>query len=141
MMKRVVNFGIATAFTTFVVLYIVKHSYYISSESMFPTLYTGDVVFAYDVSAKSEIKSNDVVAFTVNDNSKMYVKRVKALCYVKADSCIYFMSGDNSSHSYDSRYFGWIQREKIRKKVCLVLWSWDSETHRLRMNRFLKNVK
>ena len=26
MMKRVVNFGIATAFTTFVVLYIVKHS-------------------------------------------------------------------------------------------------------------------
>ena len=44
---------------------------------------------------------------------------------VPADS--YFVMGDNRNNSQDSRYWGFVKRDKIKGRAFLIYWSWDSE--------------
>ena len=37
----------------------------------------------------------------------------------------YFLLGDNSAHSYDSRYWGTIRRPAIRGRVTKIYWPWS----------------
>ena len=39
----------------------------------------------------------------------------------------YFVMGDNRNNSQDSRYWGFVKREKIKGRAFLIYWSWDSE--------------
>ncbi|MBI4587749.1 MAG: signal peptidase I [Candidatus Rokubacteria bacterium] len=52
---------------------------------------------------------------------------------VPSDS--YFMMGDNRDNSQDSRYWGFLKRDKIRGKAFIIYWSWNGERHWLRWRR------
>jgi signal peptidase I len=52
----------------------------------------------------------------------------------------YFVLGDNRDNSQDSRYWGFVKRDKIKGKAVQVYWSWDSQTHWLRWWRLGQRV-
>ena len=35
--------------------------------------------------------------------------------------------GDNRNNSQDSRYWGFVKRDKIKGRAFLIYWSWDSD--------------
>ena len=47
----------------------------------------------------------------------------------------YFMMGDNRDQSLDSRFWGFVKRNKIEGKAFLIYWSWDRDRTRVRWKR------
>jgi signal peptidase I len=39
----------------------------------------------------------------------------------------YLMMGDNRDHSYDGRYWGFVDRNLVEGRAVIIYWSWDSD--------------
>lgn len=51
-----------------------------------------------------------------------------------------FVLGDNRDRSYDSRFWGFVEEEKIKGTVKSIYWSWDSIDEAVRWERIGENV-
>jgi len=68
---------------------------------------------------------------TQGDNTKVFV--------VPKDK--YFMMGDNRNNSYDSRFWGFVDRNDIVGIARIIFFSWDGEKNLPRFNRFFKLIE
>jgi signal peptidase I len=54
---------------------------------------------------------------------------------------VYFVLGDNRDQSLDSRFWGYVKLSKIKGKVSLIYWSWDTMNSRVRWERIGQTVQ
>lgn len=79
----------------------------VEGHSMEPALMAGSFAL---VMKTSRIKNGDVVLFSVK--GQQFLKRITT-----SENNLYYLTGDNSSDSLDSRDFGWVHKDKIYGKV------------------------
>jgi signal peptidase I len=51
---------------------------------------------------------------------------------IKVPEDSYFVMGDNRDRSYDSRFWGFVKKEKIKGLAFIKYWSWDGDNWRVR---------
>lgn len=88
-----------------------RHKYVCEGKSMNPTLKDGEVVLV-DREANIEVGDIVVAKHPIEQTSEI-VKRVERI----NEHGHYFLVGDNSDDSIDSRHFGAVTKEYIKGKV------------------------
>jgi signal peptidase I len=63
---------------------------------------------------------------------------------IKVPQNNYFVMGDNRDYSYDSRFWGYVERSKIKGQAVIKYWSWDADAdllHKIRFGRIGRLIK
>ncbi|CAB5094020.1 Signal peptidase I (EC [Olavius algarvensis associated proteobacterium Delta 3] len=53
----------------------------------------------------------------------------------------YFVLGDNRDHSYDSRFWGFVDLQAVRGKAFMIYWSWDKQDFGVRWGRIGNTIR
>jgi signal peptidase I len=60
---------------------------------------------------------------------------------VKVPEDSYFVMGDNRDRSYDSRFWGFVKKEKIKGLAFIKYWSWDGDNWKVRWGSIGRLIK
>lgn len=74
----------------------------------------------------------------INGND-IYINGLKAYNYTFKDN-YYFMLGDNSKSSFDSRFWGFVPENNIIGKAKIIFWSYNKETSIISWNRLFRII-
>ena len=101
------------------VLYYLFPLIQVCGDSMYPTYLDGQVIIGCRLFRRKKRKVGEVVIYRSPEENgrKIVIKRVAGV-NVAFNQVTYYCLGDNSDHSYDSRYYGAISSENL---VCRVL--------------------
>ena len=129
----------------------------VPSTSMTPAILPGDRIYvnklAYDLKMPfttlhmmtwAEPKRGDVVVLNSPHDGTPLVKRIAAVPGDRIEgqgevvpSGKYYVRGDNTDHSFDSRYFGYVDRSQILGRAVCVIVSFDPSHYSMpRWGRF-----
>jgi len=96
----------------------------VCGDSMFPTYHDGEVLLSRRVFSRKKVQKGDVIVYCMHENGERNViKRVADIKKVEGKLSFYCL-GDNSSNSYDSRYYGyipsaWLVCKPFNQRRCL----------------------
>lgn len=109
--------------------------YHIPSESMNPTLRSGDVALVDTWAYKQHAPAiNDILIVKRSATGLVLAKRLKDIRKL-VDQTELYVVGDNQNYSIDSRRFGWITDEYLIGEVKFIWFSFLNE------NRYLTSAK
>ncbi len=117
--------------------------YFIPSNSMYPALLPGDFVMVDTwIYNKNKPSINDIVVFNLTNKNNFLVKRISYWPKTKITekNQQWYLLGDNSSISKDSREFGGITLEQIKGKASQVIFSLD-KYYSVKVNRLLVAIE
>lgn len=87
-------------------------------DSMFPTYHNGEYILGISKFNINKIKIGDILVFKKSGYDKILIKRVGSIHEEEySDKKSFFMLGDNSEYSNDSRNFGWVEEEELMAKI------------------------
>lgn len=154
---------IYTALTAIVLALVVKFffigAFTIPSHSMEPTLLAGDYIMVNKVAYTwGTLERGEIVVFYLPDSvqstsSEALIKRVTALegdtAYTIEGTPLIvppkhvFVMGDNSTNSWDSRYWGCLPVDRIVGSPICIYWSYGTselQPPSIRWNRIFKGI-
>ncbi|MEK7599307.1 MAG: signal peptidase I [Patescibacteria group bacterium] len=130
----IVKFGLVVLIIVFPIRMYVAQPFIVSGESMAPTFESGDYLIIDELTYNfiREPQKGEVIVFRYpQDPSKFFIKRVVGLPGEelnvdrrewKLGPDEYFVVGDNTKSSLDSRYWGPLPRKNIIGRTLLRLW-------------------
>lgn len=88
----------------------------VCGESMYPTFNDGDIIIGCRL---FNISKQSIYVYHPPVGQKYVIKR---LTQVSPTNNKLFFEGDNSDHSYDSRMYGYISRDKVVAKYIFTIY-------------------
>ncbi len=116
-----INFFMGVLFVVCIIIILLEvfPIVHVDGISMFPTYNNDDLLISYRLCKKRDIRVGDIVVAERPDVKKRYV--IKRVSLIGEDPVTkkrtFYLLGDNSNNSLDSRHFGGVSEKLIVSKI------------------------